>query len=60
MRGLEESDTGGTMEVTFAPQYTFNGDVNRQDLEEANAISFKQFEKFMDEYNKKQRRTKWA
>lgn len=58
---LETFDTGQTMEITYSPQYVFNGEApSKQDMVDAAAISQKQFDAMMQEWQKKNRRTRFA
>lgn len=59
--GLESVDTSQTMEITYSPQYVFNGEApSKQDMVDAAAISQKQFDAMMQEWQKKNRRTRFA
>ena len=59
--GLEMIDTGDTMDITYSPQFVFNGDApSKQDMMDAATMSQKQFDKMMQEWQKKNRRTKFA
>lgn len=59
--GIEMVDTGGSMDITYSPQFIFNGDApSKQDMVDAAAMSQKQFDQMMQEWQKKNRRTKFA
>lgn len=59
--GLEMVDTGSSMDITYSPQFIFNGDApSKQDMVDAAHISQKEFDQMMQEWQKKNRRTKFA
>lgn len=58
---LEESDAGGGVSIHFAPVQNFNaGTPSKEDILEANRMSFSEFEVLMKQYLKKDRRLSFS
>lgn len=57
LSALEKSETNSNQNITYAPQITITGNANKEDIMEANDLSFEKFERMMEKYTRNRTRT---
>lgn len=57
LSALERSETNNNQNITYAPQITIKGNASKEDIMEANDLSFEKFERMMEKYTRNRTRT---
>lgn len=57
LSALERSETNSNQNITYAPQITIKGNASKEDIMEANDLSFEKFERMMEKYTRNRTRT---